>query len=190
VKQLDETTGLSLSIDSNNNMQALNFVGPRTAAQSLVEQAIADKGTVSLTFETNQVSGILYAASNGNGAHTIDLADTKALGAAGNKSSFTAGIAALHELAEGLAEVNPSVANGLTAHQFANGVAPGLSKAEGMTPTQTQGSSVLAGTVRHTVQNGSGTKLFTSVRFDPPMPWSKRLTWPSTGPVISVTSKP
>ena len=136
-----------------------------------------------------QIDNVLYGTTDGQGGHTIDVADTAALKTSQNTSSFTAGGVVLHELAEGLAEVNSSAAGGQSPHQFANKFAPGLQKL-GVIPTQTQGALVLSGTIVHGVQDGSGTRLHTNVTFNPAMPWSQRTTWSRTGPVNSVKSVP
>jgi len=185
---LADETNLTLTTDKQGNLQSEDFVGPRTQDQQLVEGAIASSATVSLNFENGNDS-YNFGTTDGNGTHGIDVADTATLNTANNGSSFTAGGVVLHELAEGLGEVDPSVTGGQTAHGFANTYAPGLLSLPGYTAL---GAANPAQGVRYDslVQDGSGTILNVTMGLRPPVNYPFPKGFSPRGPVVSVKSTP
>ena len=179
---------MNLIVDQNGNLQAPDINGPLTREQQAVVDAIADPGVITLNFVSN-VDNVTYGATDDKGYHTIDLGDTALLVTPYNRSRFTPGVAVLHEVVEGLGEVNPALRGKLTAHDWAHQWAPGL-KELGMTINSSDSRGfVIQGTLKHMVMDGTGTILRTLVHFDPPIPPGQLKSW-SKATVMSVRSEP
>lgn len=189
VSDLADRTHQNLSVDNQGQLQAADFVGPRTPEQQLVEDAIASPNTVSLNFETRN-DAYNFGLDGGRGAHSIDVGDTAALKGPDNKSSYTAGGVVLHELAEGYAQTSLNATSFSAAHQFANGFAPGLSQPLRGIDYLGQGGMAMGARVVQQVQDGSGTLLRTTMALSPPVPYPTPGGYVPRGPVVAVKSVP
>ena len=189
VADLGDTTHQNLSVDSQGNLQAADFIGPRTPAQQLVENAIASPNTVSLNFETRN-DAFNFGADNGDGSHSIDVGDTAALKSPDNKSAFTAGGVVLHELAEGYAQTSLNAATFKEAHTFANQFAPGLSQPLPGIEYLGTGGMTMGVRFSQQVQDGSGTLLRTTMALSPPVSYPTPSGYVPKGPVVAVKSTP